>query len=143
MRITLKKQPKYEFHYKITINRNDLNYANHLGNDVLVRMIQEARIELFKGLGYKELDLGDGKTGIIIADLAVNFKAEGFIGDELRIESHIGEVTDKSLRIFHRIIKEKDDKLLALVETGLVAFDYENREITRIPKDFLKVLKKD
>ncbi len=121
---------------------NDLNYAGHLGNDALVSLIQEARVSLFHELGYKELDLGDGKTGIIIGDLVINFKAEGFMFDELVIQSQIGEVTEKSMRLFHRMVKKDDNTLLALVESGLIAYDYDNRKITSFPSRFIKTLEK-
>ncbi len=139
-RINLQELPNYKFNYNTTIKSSDLNYAGHLGNEALVGIIQDARIELFKDLGFKELDLGDGKSGIIIGDLVVNFKAEGFINDELKIESQIGEITDKSFRIFHKIVKVKDNNLLALAETGVVAFNYKTREVIKIPPGFLKTL---
>jgi 4-hydroxybenzoyl-CoA thioesterase len=140
-RVKLNELSKYEFQYNTTIKENDLNYANHLGNDSLVRIIQDTRIELFKSMGFSELDLGDGRTGIIIGDLVVNFKAEGFSGEELRIDSRIGEITEKSCRIFHRVMKSSDNSILALVETGLVAFDYDTREITQFPAEFIVALK--
>lgn len=139
-RVTLQEQPNYKFQFKTIIQAEDLNYAGHLGNDALVRLVQDARKELFVKLGYKELDLGDGKTGIIIGDLVVNFKSEGFESDEIKIESQIGEVTDKSLRIFHKVLKEKDENVLALVETGLVAFNYDTRTVAIFPDGFKKVL---
>ena len=139
-RITLYEQPNYEFQFNTTVQASDLNYANHLGNDTIIGMIQDARANIFFDLGFSELDLGDSETGIIIADLVVNFKAEGFMFDELRIDSHIGEVKDKSFRIFHRIIRFKDKKLIALAETGLVVFNYKHRKITDIPEAFAKKL---
>ena len=78
-RVKLESQPKYEFVFETTIQKVDLNYAGHLGNDALLRMLQTARIELFQNRGYKELDLGDGKTGIIIGDLVVNHKGVVFL----------------------------------------------------------------
>lgn len=140
--IKLEEQPEYEFSFEVTIQTRDLNYAGHLGNDALVSIIQETRVSLFQDLGCKELDLGDGKTGIIIGDLIINFKAEGFVFDQLIIESHIGEVTEKSIRLFHRIIKKNDNALLALVETGLIAFDYEKRRISKFPNRFLRSMVK-
>ena len=139
-RVILKEQLDYEFEFITKIQTKDLNYGGHLGNDALLKMIQEARIDLFQKLGFKELDLGDGKTGVIIGDLVVNYKAEGFEDEELKIESHIGQITEKSLRVFHRIIKIKKDILMTLAETGLIAFDYKSREITEFPEVFWEIL---
>ena len=141
-RVTLEEQNKYEFKFKTTIQTRDLNYANHLGNDALVSLLQESRVALFKKLGFKELDLGDGRTGIIIGDLLINFKAEGFLFDELSIEDHIGDITEKSFRIYSRVVATKNNTVLALAETGVVAFDYKARKITTIPEAFRQALEK-
>ena len=141
-RVTLEEQINYEFQFKTNIQTRDLNYANHLGNDSLVTLLQESRMALFEKLGFKELDLGDGKTGIIIGDLLINFKAEGFLSDELSIEDHIDNITDKSLRIYSRVVTTNNNTVLALAEIGLVAFDYRERMITTIPEKFLQALEK-
>ena len=141
-RVILQELPEYKFKFIRTIQKSDLNYASHLGNDNLVSIIQETRIDLFQKLGYSELDLGDGRTGIIIGDLVVNFKGEAFESDELLIESQIGDVTEKSMRLYHRVSKTNDNTLIALVETGLVAFDYTARGIAKWPDELKKGIKK-
>lgn len=137
-RVKLQLQPSYEFHYEVTLQVRDINYGGHLGNDALVSLLHEARINLLHSLGLSEMNLGDGQTGIIMADLVVNFVEEGFMLDRLDIDSHIGEMTQRSFRIFHRIAK--GDKLLALAETGIVSFNYAERKIAPIPKSFRQVL---
>ena len=139
-RVTLKEQPSYEFHYPMKVQVRDLNYAGHLGNDVLIGILQDARANLLNDLGCKELDLGDGKTGIIIGDLAINFKSEGFLFDELQVDSHIDEFTEKSFRIYYRIINVKNNSIIALAETGLIAFDYNTREVTKVPEILKRTL---
>jgi acyl-CoA thioesterase FadM len=139
-RVQLQVQPNYEFEYQTTIQTRDLNYAGHLGNDSLVSLIQEARVALFQELGFRELDLGDGKTGIIIGDLVINFKAEGFFGEHVVIQSHIDDVNEKSMRIYHKVVKKNDDTVLALVETGIISFDYESRKISIFPAKFLECI---
>ena len=58
---------------------------------------------MLRSMGFSENDLGDGRTGIIMSDLAVNYKAEGFLFDDIAIDTHIGEMQSSSFRIFHRI----------------------------------------
>lgn len=137
-RIKLHEQPRYEFCYEVTLQVRDINYGGHLGNDALVGLLHEARINLLNRLGCSEMDLGDGQTGIIMADLAVNFKEEGFMLDRLQIDSHIGEISQRSFRIFHRITK--GGSILALAETGFVAFNYAIRAIAPVPAAFIEAL---
>jgi acyl-CoA thioesterase FadM len=84
------------------------------------------------------MNLGDGQTGIIMADLVVNFLEEGFMLDRLDIDSHIGEMTQRSFRIFHRLTK--GGKILALAETGIVTFNYAERKIAPVPQSFQQTL---
>lgn len=137
-RVKLHSQPHYEFHYEVTLQVRDINYGGHLGNDALVGLLHEARIALFHRLGFSEMNLGDGQTGIIMADLVVNYLEEGFMLDRLDIGSHIGEVTKHSFRIFHRL--NKGDKILALAETGLITFNYAERKIAPLPASFRQAL---
>ena len=141
-RAKLQEQPEYKFQYKRKIQKSDLNYAGHLGNDNIISIIQEARIAVFNELGFTELDLGDGRTGIIIGDLAVNFKAEGFEGDELLIESQFGEPQENSVRLFYRVTRVTDRVIIALVETGLVAYDYESHKPSEWTEKFFEDISK-
>lgn len=140
-KIKLKVCEKYEYEYLTRVNIRDINYGGHLGNDSLVGILHEARVDLFNRLGCSELDLGDGKTGIIMIDLAVNFKNEAFLFDHIIVYTHIDEISNASFRIFHKIIREKDNILIALAEIGLVCFDYKKRSISDIPEEFLQKIK--
>jgi acyl-CoA thioesterase FadM len=137
-RVKLQEQLEYEFRHDLTVRVTDINYGGHLGNDSLVGLIHEARVHLMHDLGCNEDDLGDHKIGLIMADLAVNFVREGFLFDKLRIDSHIGEITHSSFRIFHRVVKVGE--LIALAETGMIAFNYSDRKIALLPRKFLQIL---
>jgi acyl-CoA thioesterase FadM len=138
-RIKLQEQPVYEFHYDVTIQVGDLNYGGHLSNDALVGLLHEARVNLLHGLGLSEKEIGDGQTGLIMADLVVNFKAEGFLFDLLQIDSHIGEFSRNGFRVFHRVVR--GDDLVALAETGMVTFNYAERRIAPVPEAFIRAVR--
>ena len=135
-RIKLEEKEKYEFEYKVILQVNDINYGGHLSNDALISLIHETRLNLLKDMGLKETDLGDGYTGMIMSDLGVNYKMEGFMFDEILIKSHIGEIKNNTFRIFHKLLKK--DRIFALVETGFAAFDYKERKIVSIPGMFIE-----
>jgi acyl-CoA thioesterase FadM len=135
-RIKLAPLDHYQSVYETAVEVTDLNYGNHLGNDALVGIIHRARVHFLHRLGAGEKNLGDGKTGILLADLIVNYKGESFLFDKLGVESSIGEVRSKGFRMFHRITAEQG-RLIALAETGIVAFDYHKRKVVRIPESFV------
>ncbi len=139
-RIKLIEQESYEFHYRAKLQPRDINYGGHLGNDSLVSLLGAARVNMLYTMGMSEGQLGDGETGVIMSDLAVNFKAEAFMLEEVVIDTHIGEFSRTGFRIFHRLKKEA--VLVALAETGMITFNYSIRKIAPVPDIFLKTLEK-
>ncbi len=133
-RVKLTEQPKYEFSYPITLQPRDINYGGHLGNDAIVVLLNIARVNALRSMGFSENDLGDGRTGIIMSDLVVNYKAEGFVFEQLTLDTHIGELKPGNFRIFHRI--SRGDTRIALAETGVVTFDYSSHKVGKVPDVF-------
>ncbi len=135
-RIKLDPLNRYQHTYETSIEVTDLNYGNHMGNDALVGIIHRARVRFLYFLGAGENNLGDGKTGILLTDLIVNYKGEGLLFDKIIVDSSIGEIRPKGFRMFHRISGE-DSRIIALAETGIVAFDYQKRKVAKIPDSFI------
>ena len=73
-----------------------------------------------------------------MGDLAVTYFSEGRLFDKLRVDSHVGEMGHSGFRIFHRLVR--GETLIALVETGLMAYDYTLRAIVPIPEVFKRAL---
>jgi len=138
-RIRLNQQRAYEFQTSLSVQPRDINYGGHLANDALISLVGTARALMFHSIGLSEMDLGDGRTGVVMTDLTVNYKAEGHLFDELLVETHVDEFTRTGFRLFHRVTT-KGEKLVALVETGLVAFDYASRRVAPVPAPFVKAV---
>jgi acyl-CoA thioester hydrolase len=128
------------FTTNIPVRITDINYGNHVGNDALVSIVHEARVQWLSAKNYTELNIGG--AALIMADLAIEYKAESFYGDTLNVTISIGEITKISFEIFYEITTTRMDKkiLIANAKTGIVCFDYENRKVTSIPEIFKKFL---
>ena len=135
-RIKLNPLDHYPHIYETTIEVTELNYGNHLGNDAVVGILHRARVHFMNHLGFSERNLGDGKTGILLSDLVVNYKGEGFLFDMLIVESGIGELGTKGFRMFHRITT-RQNRPIALAETGIVAFNLHERKVVPVPDSFI------
>ena len=131
-------QNVYEFSCEIPLRISDINYAGHVDNSRIVSLAHEARAKAFFELGFSEIDFGDGKTGMVVADITANLKAEIFLGDKVVIKTHIDEMGEKSIRVFHCV--EANGQVAALVESGLVAFDFKARKVSAIPEIFREKL---
>jgi acyl-CoA thioester hydrolase len=137
-RIKLKQQETYEFSCPIDVQPRDINYGGHLANDTLISLVGAARALMFHAMGLSELDLGDGRTGVVMSDLVVNYKSEAFLFDRLLVETRVDEFTHTGFRLFHRVTK--GEELVALVETGLAAFSYTSGRVVPVPAPFVKAV---
>lgn len=130
-RIQLKPFDKYPFFTDITVRTTDLNYGGHLGNDRLLALVHEARVAFLAEHGFSEKDCGG--VSLILADTAVVYQGEAFAGDILRFEVAAGEPSRCGFRIFYKVTRTADKEAIALVENGIVCFDYETRKIRPLP----------
>jgi len=134
-RVKLDELPSYEFQHHLTVRATDINYAGHLGNEALLGLVHEARAQFLKQLKFNTIIQDDQHIGVIIADLVVNFRAEAFAQDQLTIDCQIGDLGERSFRLFHRI--RRAEQVIALVDSGTVAYDYLAGEVILLPQEFL------
>jgi len=126
---------KFSFTTTIPVRITDLNYGNHVGNDSILSIIHEARVQFLKYFGLEELKF-DG-VELIMSDVAIEFKNELFYGDVLLVSVTAGEFSKVAFEIFYKLEKEKDGKTIpvAFAKTGMVCFDYVGRKITSVPEN--------
>ena len=130
-RLKLTPLPAYPFACEIVVRTTDLNYGGHLGNDRLLALAHEARVAFLQSHGWSELDCGG--PSLIMGDAAIVFQAEAFAGDLLRCEAGAAEAGRTGFRLFIRMTRPADGAVVALVETGLVCFDYRARRPVALP----------
>ena len=124
----------------IPVRISDINYGNHLGNDSLVSIIHEARVQWLKQNNYSEIDIGG--TGLIMSDLAVEYLGEGFYGDELRVSIAAGDVSRVSFEVYYNIETTRNGQTVqvARAKTGMVCYDYQLKKVAAIPDKFRQLL---
>jgi acyl-CoA thioester hydrolase len=76
-------------------------------------------------------------SGLIMMDAGVQYKAEAFLGDELKIEIGINDITKLGFDLVYRFTN-KNNQLVAMVKTGMVFFDYSERRVQGVPKAFVQ-----
>lgn len=138
-RIKLKLPEKFNFSTLINIRITDLNYAGHLGNDSTLGLIHEARIRLLADKGFSEGDI-DG-TGIILMDAVINYTAEGFYGDKIRIDVSVDDITNAGCDIYYRFVNVANDKIIVKAKTNIAFYNYTSKKVTGTPKVFLDTYK--
>jgi len=137
-RIRLEIPEALPFATELVVRVGDLNYGNHLGNDALLALLQEARLEFLATLGYSEMSLGG--HGLIMADAAVVYKAQAFRGDRLRIAVGSGDFSGSGFDLLYRVTHAGTGAPVALAKTGMVLFDYEAKRPVRLSDEIRRRL---
>jgi acyl-CoA thioesterase FadM len=133
VRIQLELPAEFCFRTSLTVRVTDLNYGNHLGNDAVLGMVHEARVRWFASMGYSELEV-EG-VGILMADCAIVYKSQGFLGERLTVAVAVGTFSRTGCDLFYRLTKA-DGTELARAKTGIVFFDYQAQAVRVVPEGF-------
>lgn len=111
-----------------------INYGGHLDNALLLSLVSEARLRFFKSLGYTELDV-EG-IGIVVSDVAVQYKSEAFHGEVMVICMAANDFVAKGCDLVWRINEKNSGREVARGKTGIVFMDYQIRRPVSVPSEF-------
>lgn len=137
-RIKIDLPEKFIFSTEIAVRIDDINYGGHLGNDSILSLIHEARLRFLKNFGYSELEIGG--ASLIMGDVAIVFKSEGFHEDIITIEVTANDFSNFGFDLFYKLTNKKTRKDIAYAKTGMVCFDYKNRKVMKVPEEFKKAV---
>ncbi len=122
------------FRHSLTIRVTDINHGGHMGNERVLMYCQEARAAFLAARGFSEGNIGG--VGLVVADAAIRFRAEGFAGDLLDIDIGTGNHHRRGCDFFYRLTRRADDREIARARTAVVCFDYVNRRSVTAPPQF-------
>ncbi len=126
------------FSSQIPVRIGDINYGGHLGNDAVLSIIHEARMQFLASLGQTEKDLFG--AGIIMTDAVLSYQSEMFYGDTIEASVASGETGGTYFELYYRLVCR--GKTAVVAKTGFVCFDYESRKVQRVPETLLQALRK-
>ena len=134
-RIEIDLPDKYHFSTNFMVRIDDVNYGNHLGNDVVATYANETRMRFMKQLGYdSEVSVED--LGLIMTHSIYLFKSEGFYGNEIRANIaaiNLGRSGFDFILMFENLNTGKE---LARALNHMVFFDYKSKKVKSIPERF-------
>ncbi len=134
-RIELNLPEDFSFSTDLRVRISDINYGNHLGNDALLSLVHEARLQFLQSRGFSEMNIGG--CGLILTDAVIVYKSQGFHGDQLTIFTVAGDVTKYGCDFFYKVIQKESGREVARAKTGVVFFDYPRQKMVPVPTVFL------
>lgn len=137
-RVEIDLPAEFLFRTEIPIRIGDINYGGHLGNDAVLSIAQEARVRFFRAHGWTELDVQG--VGIVVADAAISYRAEGFHGMVLEVALAAADLRSRGCDLLYRLVDVASGTEIARVKTGILFFDYRARKIAHMPDAFRAAL---
>lgn len=128
-RIKLQIPQQFTFKTTIAIRISDINYGNHVGNDAVLSLIHEARVQYLANNGFTELQCGG--VGLIMSDAGIEFKKEIFYGDVLTAHVTTTNFSSIGFDLYYKL--ETNGKDAVLAKTGMICYDYEKKKIVQVP----------
>jgi acyl-CoA thioester hydrolase len=131
IKIDLPKQ--FSFTCSIPVRISDVNYGGHVGNDAILSILHEARLQFLKSHGWTEMDVAG--ISLIMSDVGIEFKGEAFYGETLFASVTAGDASRVGFDLYYKVTKQADDKevIVAVAKTGMVFFDYKTRKVAPFP----------
>jgi acyl-CoA thioesterase FadM len=104
-----------------------------VGNDAVLSIIHEARMQFFFRHSYTELDCGG--VGLIMYDARIEFKKELFYGDTLNVSVQAANFTQTGFDLFYKLEKKENGKsiIVATAKTGMLCYNYDLKRIAFMP----------
>ena len=132
-RVKIALPAAFLFATTLPVRITDLNYGGHLGNDALLSLLHEARVQFLASVGAQEVDRAT-QLGLIMADVAIEYKAEAFYGDVLHLAVGANDLNKYGFDIVYQV-KNQAGKEVARAKTGMLCFDYNTRKLRALPPE--------
>ena len=126
-----------EFSYStlIPIRITDLNYGGHVGNDTVLTLFHEARMQFLTHHGVSEMNFGG--VGLIMRNVVIEFRKEIFYRNAIKVYVTLANFNKASFDVFYKMAKI-DETIVAIGKTGMVCYNYELKKIVAVPPEILK-----
>ena len=123
-RVKVSVPEQFLFSLERIVGISDINYAKHLDSVAMLKILHEARLQFLASLGFTEANIYG--LGMVVTDLAVDYRSESFANDLLIIDVGVGTA--------HRIENTGTEDLV-FVEVQLGSYFGED-DIKRLEDDY-------
>ena len=109
-RVRIELSKHFSFSVKIPVRITDLNYGGHVGNDTILSILHEARMQYLMNYGYSEMNFAG--VGMIMSDVTIEFRNEIFYGDTIKASVNAADFSKVSFNLYYNLEKETKIRLL-------------------------------
>jgi len=128
------------FHHGYLVRVDDINYGGHMGNERALVVFQDARIAFLASMGCEERRIAED-TGIIIAEAAIRYKKQVFMGDALDTAVRASVAGHSALDLLFTVTRPSDGAEVFSGSTRILPFSYSAQKVRKIPAEFLEKIR--
>lgn len=122
----------FSFSVELPILISHINRGDHLGNEHLIALLNEARVRFMDHQGVAEFQ--EQGYLFVVGDLAVIYKSEGKYGETLCVEVAVQGFHKYGCDIVYRVTESVTGRLIALAKTAHLVFDASAGKAMLIPE---------
>jgi len=137
-RVKVSNPEQFIFSMERNVGISDLNYAKHLDSVAMVNVLHEARLQFLASLGFTEANIFG--LGLVITDIAIDFRSESFAGDRLIIDVGVDDFNRYGFDICMQVTNSALDMIVCQAKFGVVFFDFDKHQIAEVPSAFMSHL---
>lgn len=133
-KITIEVPETFSFTTEVDVLIQHINSGQHLGNEQVVALLNEARVRYMNSLPLDAFSIQ--RSEFINADLAVVYKSEAHYGDRLKVEVTANDFTKYGCDFVYRITQKQNGVVVAIAKTAMLMFDYQKNQLKQVPDNF-------
>ena len=131
--------PAEIFTQKRTVTKNDLDDLEHVNNVRYVQWIQDIAKEHWEVRATQQLK--DEFIWVVIRH-EIDYKKQAFLGDEILIETYVGETTFVTSERFVNVKNAQTNEVLVAAKSSWCLLDAKSKRPTKITEDLRTVFHK-
>lgn len=139
-RVKVSSPEHFVFSMEHGVGISDLNYAKHLDSTAMLRILQESRLQFLASLGFNEGNVFG--LGMVVTDLAIDFRSESFAGDRLIVDVGVGDFNRYGFDICMQVTNSALETIVCQAKVGVVFFDFDKHQIAEVPAAFSGLLER-
>ncbi len=126
------------FHYKHTVEADEIDDLGHANNVAYVEWMQAAAIAHSAHQGWTRDRYQELGRGWVARSHKIEYVQPAFQGDQIVIHTGVGNMKKVTSVRRYKMIRESDEVLLATAETKWAFVNYETGQPLRVPAEVIQ-----
>jgi len=128
--------------HRVEVRLADTDAMGHVNNASYLTYVEIARVAYYERVTGNALAIGahGAEEGMILAEVRMTYRNTSFYGETLAVETRVERIGRTSFAMVHRITapasRYGEARLIAVAESVLVAYDYQDERPIPVPDDW-------